>query len=375
MNTEKQQDCSRLRYHGTVQHVAVLGATGMVGRRLVSLLIDHPHFRLTHVVGSGANAGGSYRAVWEEKESDLRRHYGEFWKEYRPPEAIDSLHISSFDELLDSDCPLIFSSVPSRAGEFEERLIRDGRLVFSNSPYRRFDSDVALVVPEVNGNKILNSRLIKNPNCVTSGLVLALAPLGEQYGLQEVVVTTYQSLSGRGDGKYELDLVLGNVLPLHNSSENTEEYIRKEVKSILGCSFPLSVTCNRTWMQEGHFVEVRIKTRTDIEDSDEVVEVLSSFNPLACLNLYSSPQVPIVVSKENGRPRPRQDCNCGEGMSIVVGNITTDDEVFDLRLTLVVNNLIRGAAGGALLNAELWEHRNESLPAVQDRIITDKCSA
>jgi aspartate-semialdehyde dehydrogenase len=358
MNTEKQQNVSLALHRADVQEVAVLGATGMVGRRLVGLLMDHPYFRLTHVIGSGTSAGASYHAVWDQKEKELQQHYGTFWKEHRAPESINGMRISSFEELMQSDCPLVFSSVPSRAGEFEEKLVRDGRLVFSNSPYRRFDPDVALIVPEVNGDKTANARLVKNPNCVTSGLILVLAPVEARYGLREVVVTTYQSLSGRGDRKYDLDLVLGNIYPLHNSEENTEEYIRKEVKKIIGESFPLSVTCNRTYVQEGHFVEVRIKTNTPVTDIDELAAELSTFNPLGPLQLHSSPEAPIIVLKEKGRPRPRQDANYAGGMAIAVGNLTTADEVFDLRMTFVVNNLMRGAAGGALLNAELWKVSN-----------------
>lgn len=354
METEKVQNIALAQRHGGAQEVAVLGATGMVGRRLVGLLTNHPYFKVTRVVGSGGSAGASYRAVWEQKERELQEYYGAFWKEHRPPEAINGMRVSSFEELLDSSCPVVFSSVPTRAGEFEEKLIQDGRIVFSNSPHRRFDPDVALVVAEVNGSKAANMRFVKNPNCVTSGLLLVLAPLAARYGLREVVVTTYQSLSGRGDRKYDLDLVLGNIYPLHNSPENTEEYIRKEVKTILGDSFLLSVTCNRTCVQEGHFVEARIKTQKAVNDIFEVEESLSNFNPLGPLKLHSSPEAPIVVLKEKGRPRPRQDANYSGGMAIAVGNLTTQDEVFDLRLTFVVNNLIRGAAGGALLNAEFW---------------------
>ena len=363
MKNEKVQNIARAQRHEAVHEVAVLGATGMVGRRLVGLLMNHPYFRVTRVVGSGARTGELYRAVWEQKERELQQHYGPFWKEHRPPEAIDGMRVSSFEELLDSPCPVVFSSIPTRAGEFEEKLVQDGRLVFSNSPHRRFDPDVALVVAEVNGNKAANTRFVKNPNCVTSGLLLVLAPLAAKYGLREVVVTTYQSLSGRGDRKYDLDMVLGNIYPLHKSPENTEEYIWKEVKTIMGDSFRLSVTCNRTCVQEGHFVEVRIKTQAAITAIDEVEETLSNFNPLGHLKLHSSPDAPIVVLKEKGRPRPQQDAHYFGGMAVAVGNVTTDDEVFDLRLTFVVNNLIRGAAGGALLNAEFWHAANFSLAA------------
>jgi aspartate-semialdehyde dehydrogenase len=116
-------------------------------------------------------------------------------------------------------------------------------------------------------------------------------------------------------------------------------------------------------VQEGHFVELRIKTQNPILDVEEVTEVLSNFNPLAPLQLHSSPEAPIVVLQELGRPRPRQDANKGGGMAVAVGNLTTADEVFDLRLTFVVNNLIRGAAGGALLNAEFWKANSLSAAA------------
>ncbi len=358
MNAQMQHASDFASSYASKQEVAVLGATGMVGRRLVSLLLHHPRFKVVKVIGSGATVGVSYREVWEQKEKELQQHYGDFWKEYEAPEDIHGMRVSSFDELLRSDCELVFSSIPERAGELEEELIRNGHLVFSNSPYRRFDPDVALVVPEVNGSAVTDARFVKNPNCVTSGLLLVLAPIASTYGLREVVVTTYQSLSGRGDLKYAHDLVVGNVYPLHASSENTEQYIRKEVKKIIGSSFPISVTCNRTCVQEGHFVEVRIKTNTPIGTTEEAARVLSSFNPLEPLQLHSSPRTPIVILQEKGRPRPVQDANYDGGMAIAVGNLTIEDEVFDLRLTFVVNNLVRGAAGGALLNAELWGARN-----------------
>jgi aspartate-semialdehyde dehydrogenase len=265
------------------------------------------------------------------------------------------MQVSPFTELLRSDCSIVFSSIPDRTGYLEETLLQDGRIVFSNSAYRRFDADVALVVTEVNAGAIGHRRLVKNPNCVTSGLALVLEPLKARYGLRKVAVATYQSLSGRGDAKYARDLVLANIYPLHASSEGTEGYIRREVKKIMGGGFPVSVTCNRVCVQEGHFVEVRLNTEKQIGSTEEVENVLSAFNPFAGLNLHSSPQRPIVVITEPGRPRPIQDAYHHGGMAVAVGNLSTDDEVFDLRLTYVVNNLVRGAAGGALLNAEFWE--------------------
>ncbi|HEY6252922.1 MAG TPA: Asd/ArgC dimerization domain-containing protein, partial [Candidatus Angelobacter sp.] len=335
--------------------VAIIGATGMVGRRMASLLLDHPRFELGMVVGSDSRTDESYRAVWEEKEKALRRHYGDFWREFAFPEALGGMRLSSFKNLLCSDCAIVFSSLPDRAGEFEDKLISNGQQVFSNSPYRRFAPGVALVVPEVNGHELGRSQFIKNPNCVSSGLLLVLAPLHARYGIREVVVTTYQSLSGRGDAKYASDLVVGNVYPLHRSSEGTEQYVRREVGRILGESVPVSVTCNRICVQEGHFVEVRIRTKQPVPSASEAEELLANFDPLGSLGLHSSPEKPIVIVRETGRPRPMQDAYHHGGMAIGVGNLSVEDEVFDLRLTYVVNNLVRGAAGGVLLNAELWD--------------------
>lgn len=340
--------------HTVRRKAAIVGATGMVGRRLATMLINHPMFSLEMVVGSDEKTGESYRHVWETKEALLQQHYGDFWRTYPFPEELGHFRVSSFSDLLDSDCSLVFSSIPERAGELEEKLIASGRRVFSNSPYRRFDADVALLVPEVNGTSMDATQLAKYPNCVTSGLVLVLAPVSARYGLSEVVVTTYQSLSGRGDAKYARELVIGNIYPLHASAEGTEDYIRREVKKILGDTFRISVTCNRTCVQEGHFVEVRIKTKRPIGSADAAAQVLEEFNPLEGYGLHSNPEKPIVVLREKGRPRPLQDAVHHGGMAVAVGNLSTDDAIFDLRLTYVVNNLVRGAAGGVLLSAEMW---------------------
>jgi len=334
--------------------VAIMGATGMVGRCMAQLLIDHPRFEIGMLVGSKATAGMPYRAVWEEKEKNLEKHYPGLWRGQSFPEALGNARVDEFHELLNSDIEIIFSSMPEPAGRLEDQLLSDGRVVFSNSVYRRFDENVPLVVAEVNGATMKGERLIKNPNCVTSGLALVLEPIRARFGLEAVVVTTYQSLSGRGDAKYAPDLVVGNIYPLHKSEENTEDYINREVARILGNSFSTSITCNRTYVQEGHFVEVRIKTCIPISNVAEVPQILSSFCPLRDYGLHISPEEPIIVLHESGRPRPRQDSHHHRGMAVAVGNVSSEDGIFDLRLTYVVNNLVRGAAGGALLNAELW---------------------
>lgn len=334
--------------------VAIVGATGLVGRRMAELLIDHPWFELGMIVGSSESADATYRHVWTKKETALQEHYGlHFWKPRPFPEALAGWRVSAFEELLASDIQMVFSSVPERAGSFEEQLLETGRTLFSNSPYGRFEQANPLVVPEANRAAMHNHRFIKNPNCVTSGLAILLSAIDQQYGVREACVTTYQSVSGRGDAKYAPELVDHNIYPLHHSAERTEEYIRREIKKILGQHLLLSVSCNRVSVQEGHYVDVRINTERSIGSRDTLIHVLSTFSPLHDIETPTRPLYPIVVIDEVGRPRPNQDAWHANGMAIAVGNISTHDELYDLRLSYVVNNVVRGAAGGALLNAEI----------------------
>lgn len=339
----------------TRRPVAILGATGMVGRRLAGLLVDHPHFEATLLVGSGASEDEPFESVWTSKEEAARQHYGSFWSPAPYPAGLANAQIASFEDLKKADIEVVFSSVPERAGSLEAELVRSGRVVFSNSPHARFAEDVPLLVPEVNASALSpTSRLIKNPNCVTSGLVIVLEALAKRYGLDQVSVTTYQSLSGRGDAKYDPETVVSNVYPLHGSDENTERYIRAEVKKVLGTPAAISVACYRVPTQEGHLVDVRVKTQERVRSREDVIALFAAFQPLAALDLHSAPEHPLVFVPEVGRPRPRQDAWHAGGMAVAVGNLSTDDDIFDVRLTYVVNNLVRGAAGGALLNAELW---------------------
>ncbi|HVH41212.1 MAG TPA: aspartate-semialdehyde dehydrogenase [Labilithrix sp.] len=341
--------------------VAVLGATGMVGRRMAGLLADHPEFELALIVGSPDSEGASFESLWKAKEDAVREHYGPFWTPEPFPEGLRGRRVSRFEDILRSEIEVVFSSVPERAGPLEAKLVESGRTVFSNSPYARFDEGVPVIVPEANAGVLApRHRLVKNPNCVTSGLVILLTPILQRYGLASVSVTTYQSLSGRGDALYDSSLVVHNVYSLHGSEERTEHYIRGEVKKVLGTSAPISVACYRVDTQEGHLVDVRVRTVDPIGSRDDVVRLFEEFSPLASLGLHSAPRSPIVVLQEPGRPRPRDDAWHERGMAVAVGNLSTDDEVHDLRLTYVVNNLVRGAAGGALLNAELWQHRRSA---------------
>jgi aspartate-semialdehyde dehydrogenase len=342
------------------QKVAVLGATGMVGRRFTELLLDHPWFEASFLVGAKA-VGARFGEVWRDKEAALARHYGDaLWKPRPLPAALADVPVRSFEELLAarSRIDTVFSSVPPECGHLEDALVEAGFRVFSNSPHRRHDPDCPLVVAEVNAGDLRDQRHVKTPNCVASGLALVLAPLLERYGLREVSVVTLQSLSGRGDAKYATELIVGNVYPLHASSEGTELNITRELRRMLGPSFGLSVSCNRVFVQEGHLFDVKLKTERPVGSVDEVAELLAGYDPLRELSLPSRAAAPLVVTRELGRPRPCQDKAHGNGMSVAVGSLSIDDSIYDLRLQGVVNNLVRGAAGGAILNAEICALRS-----------------
>jgi len=334
--------------------VAIAGATGMVGRKFAELLIGHPHYEIAMLVGF-RSAGASLGRAWDEKEANLYTHYGQdFWRKSRCPEELRDRQVQSFNALLeDGTVDIVFSAIPPNAWHMERQLLQAGLTVFSNSPYGRFDEENPLVVAEVNGEDLAGRQFIKNPNCVTSGLALILAPVRACYGVEAVSVVTFQSLTGKGDAKYPRDLVVGNIYPLHESDENVEEYITKEIRKIFKEEIPISVSCHRVYVQEGHFVDVKIKTSRRIKSEDDVAELFRTFNPLGSLSLPSSPEAPLFVISEAGRPRPRQDFLHSRGMAVAVGGISTKDDVFDLRLRYVVNNLVRGAAGGAILNSEL----------------------
>jgi len=196
--------------------------------------------------------------------------------------------------------------------------------------------------------------LFKSPNCVTCGLSVALKAIDEEYGLVGVAVTTFQALSGRGDAKYEPSLVSSNVYPLTGTEENTDAYQKSELMRIFPGMSRCSVSAHRVPVQDGHFVDLKIQTKKPVPSADAVKAVLHKFNPLGGCNLPSQPTRPIVVVDQPGRPRPVQDKDYERGMAVAVGNVRVNDGFFDLTCSLVVNNVVRGAWGAALINAELY---------------------
>ncbi len=315
--------------------VAILGATGLVGERLVSLLQDHPWFRLEEVVASDASAG--------LRLGDLIEGAG--------PSA--DLEVQSCGSELESS--VLLSALPGEAAlEFEALYTRRGHLVCSNAAAYRDDPSVPLVVPEVNSESLSESapsvgRIVTNPNCVVSGLAVALVPLQARFGITGLTVVTLQALSGagrRGLGAWDTQ---ANVIP-HIDGE--AEKIGRELRRVFGWTFLPSVRVNRVPVIEGHLATVFLKL--DGQPAvDEVAEVLADFRPPPPIaDLPSSPPRPIRVMHPPDRPQPRLDAGLSGGMGVSVGGIRADS-AYDVSFSVLSHNLVRGAAGACLLNAEL----------------------
>ena len=349
--------------------VGILGGTGLVGRALAARLLSHPIFSFGPVLGSSATVGKSLGEVWIQKERALEAHYGAaLWSALPCPPGLHDIVVSSTEDLLKSGVKYVVSAIAPSLGHIEDALQAAGIAVFSISPHARQVPRNPLIIPEANGDELLHAiataaaedsdptiPLVKSPNCVTCGTSVVLKALDATYGVVGVSVTTFQALSGRGDAKYDPGLVVGNVYPLAGTVEKTDEYQRKELLRIFPNIVRCAVSAHRVPVQTGHFVDVKCQTRKPVRSVDEVKAVLRAFAPLRGLGLPSMPNAPIVVVDEVGRPRPKQDGNYEGGMSVCVGNVHTNDGFFDVTLSIVINNVVRGAWGAALINMELYD--------------------
>jgi len=329
----------------------------MVGQRFIQLLEDHPQFKITALAASDRSQGKPYA------EACTWRLPGEL------PSFARKLVVQAPEPPL--DCDLVFSSLPGDiARETEGNFAASGYPVISNSSAYRLDGDVPLLIPEVNPNHLglldvqrVNRKdskgfIVTNPNCSTIMLALVLAPLHARFGVTSVIATTMQALSGAGyPGVASLDVV-DNVLPFISSEE---EKMESETVKILGrlkegaveaAPMQVSAQCNRVNVSDGHMAAVRLKLARTIGIED-LRDALSTFSALPQeLRLHSAPERPIIVRNEPDRPQPRLDRDAGFGMSVSVGRLMRDS-VLDYRLIMLSHNTIRGAAGAAILNAEL----------------------
>lgn len=333
--------------------VGVLGATGVVGQELVRRLQSHPLFELVAAAASERSAG---------------RCYGEVVKWRNPGELAEgAARLEVKPVVPDLPCRLVFSALEStRARGAEEEFARAGYTVVSNASAWRLDPQVPLLIPEVNPDHLclVSSQrfapgvIVTNPNCCVAGLAMVLKPLADAFGVEEVMVTSLQAVSGAGyPGVPALD-ALDNVIP-HILGE--EEKIEKEPAKILGtlsgagvlpAPLRISAQATRVGVLHGHTlsVAVRLGRRAPI---GEVREALERWRGApAARGLPSAPAHPLVVNDEVDAPQPRRHLRAGDGMTVTVGRLRPCP-VFDVRLVALVHNGVRGAAGAALLNAEL----------------------
>jgi aspartate-semialdehyde dehydrogenase len=344
--------------------VGILGATGMVGQRFIQLLADHPWFNITWLAASDRSAGKPYAEACK-------------WKLDTPlPERIAQMVLQpNTPEACTSELPrIIFSSVDAPiARDLEPLFAAAGCAVISNSSAFRMAPDVPLVVPEVNAGHLAvletqatrrtsGGYIVTNPNCCALGLVLPLAPLQDRFCIEKLFVSTMQAVSGAGyPGIASLD-ILGNVVPY---IENEEEKLQVEVAKLLGTSsngsfqpadITLSAHCNRVAVLDGHTECVSIKLRKPATHA-QILAAWRDFQPLHGkglngLHLPSAPLFPVEYAPEETRPQPRLDLMRGNGMTTTVGRLRPCT-LFDWKFTLLSHNTIRGAAGAAILNAEI----------------------
>lgn len=339
--------------------VAVLGATGLVGQRLVSLLADHPWFELAAVTGSSRSEG---------------RRYGEAvrWRlPGDPPRAAAELIVQPSEPGIPGR--LALSALPSEiAGEIELTFAAAGYAVSSNAKNHRMDEDVPLILGEVNPDHLglieaqrrrrgwERGLLVTNSNCTSMPLAMALKPLDDAFGVSRVFVVSLQALSGAGyPGVASLD-ALDNVVPYIAGEEPKLEI---EPRKMLGrldervgttrlAPFTISAQTNRVAVRDGHLLSVSVELQQEATPA-QAVEVMRAFRGRPQeLELPTAPRQPLVVRDELDRPQPQRDRDAGNGMSITVGRVR-ECPIFTLRFVALGHNTIRGAAGAALLNGEL----------------------
>ena len=336
--------------------VGILGATGIVGQRFIQMLEHHPWFEVSWLAASDRSEGRAYgeAARWRLKTAIPAR----------------VANMNSSPAKPDGAPKIIFAALDAAiARELEPQFAAAGCAVVSNSSALRMQADVPLLIPEVNGDHIAlietqawrrssGGFAVTNPNCSAIGLVMALAPLHRRFELEAVMAVTMQAVSGAGyPGVASLD-ILGNVIPY---IAKEEEKMEEETQKLLGtlkdgrvepAPFAMSAQCNRVAVEDGHTesVSVRLKRKAKPE------ELIAAWNDFHAepqkLRLPSAPERPVVYMRAHDRPQPRFDCDRGGGMTTAVGRLRPCN-VLDWKFTVLSHNTIRGAAGAALLNAEL----------------------
>ncbi|WP_409199660.1 aspartate-semialdehyde dehydrogenase [Methanobrevibacter sp. DSM 116169] len=344
--------------------VGILGATGMVGQRFISLLDKHPDFNLTSLCASSRSAGKRYEdaTTWYLDEP--------------MPESVKDIIVTDSDpNEVSSDTEIFFSSLPSEFAAKKEKAFAKNHVVASNASALRMEKDIPLIIPEVNPdflamieeqqkNNNWDGFIVTNPNCSTIALTLTLKPIQDNFNIKKVHVSTMQAISGAGYDGVPSMAIIDNLVPYIGGEEEKMEsetlYLlgSQENGNVTPCNFNVSASCHRVPVVDGHTEAVFIEFEDDFEIS-EVSDKMSSFKGLPQeLNLHSAPENPVIVTEMEDRPQPRMDRNANNGMSVTVGRMRKD-AVFEnsLKYVLVGHNTIRGAAGASILNAELINNK------------------
>jgi aspartate-semialdehyde dehydrogenase len=338
--------------------VGILGATGMVGQQFVALLAAHPWFRVAWLGASQRSEGKAYRDATA-------------WRlPIEPPDRIAALTV---DAASPERAPrVVFSGLDSSvAGEIEAAFARAGHLVITNARNFRMDPTVPLLIPEINPDHLAlldaqgrahgwKGRIVTNPNCSTVVLTMALAPL-RPFGIRSVMTTTLQAVSGAGYPGVPSWDILGNIVPF---IDGEEDKIQTEPRKILGTltggavtphPVTISAQTTRVPVHDGHTISVALALEQRVEP-DAIIDALRSFRGRPQqLGLPSAPAEPVVYLSGRNRPQPALDAGRGGGMTVSVGRLRACP-VLDYRFVALGHNTIRGAAGAAILNAELM-HR------------------
>ena len=339
----------------TKHPIGILGATGMVGQRYIQLLENHPWFEVAWLAASDRSSGKTY--------GEAAR-----WRLDTPlPERIAQMPVSPAEP---NGAPqIIFASVDAAiARELEPRFAEAGRAVLSNSSAFRMTPNVPLVIPEVNAEHLhlieeqpsrraSGGYMVTNPNCSTIGLVMTLKPLEERFGIEKILVSTMQAVSGAGyPGVASMD-ILDNVVPYIGSEE---EKMEAETLRLLGklrgnhvepLEAKITAHCNRVPVVDGHTECVSIKfSRTATRE--QILAAWDEYKPLAGRDLPFAPQQPVQFAGQPDRPQPRLDRNRERGMAVTVGRLRPCN-LLDWKFVLLSHNTVRGAAGATILNAEL----------------------
>ena len=337
--------------------VAVLGATGSVGQRFISLLDHHPWFKVVALAASDRSVGQKYVDACHWILNDPLPDY-----------AREMVVVPATPDCIDAK--IVFSALHNEiAKDLEPQFAQAGFAVCSNaSSYRRAD-DVPLLLPEINADHIQlikeqrknhgwSGAILTNPNCTSTGLTIALKALDDAFGVKKVLAVSLQALSGAGyPGVPSLDII-DNVIPNINGEEEKVEW---EPRKMLGrlnenkidlADIKFSAHTNRVAVTDGHTVCASVELSSPV-DPAAAESILRDYRAVASAReLPSSPRPVIEVRNESDRPQPRLDRLTGKGMTTVVGRVRRDP-ILDLKFVVLSHNTIRGAAGGSIYNAEL----------------------